>query len=199
MCGALHFQRHFHHSYNLNKAFVKSNNSIRSPKERTGQAQVDKDTMWALTHQIRKGGRSKKTEICEIDQSQILLPIYSSGRGAGRTQPKHHFNCNLSHFPAGSGPLNLCIDAWCSSFRAAEEPPPETPLGLPKQRGASLIHRMPASTQPSQWGHPSPSRSPMLSYSYLAIRRGTWPVGWESREFGILQAHTKEAQTLSKC
>lgn len=97
MCGALHFQRHFHHSYNLNKAFVKSNNSIRSPKERTGQAQMDKDTMWALTHQIRKGGRSKKTEICEIDQSQILLPIYSSGRGAGRTQPKHHFNCNLSH------------------------------------------------------------------------------------------------------
>lgn len=45
MCGALHFQRHFHHSYDLNKAFVKSNNSIRSPKERTGQAQMDKDTM----------------------------------------------------------------------------------------------------------------------------------------------------------
>lgn len=59
-CGALHVQRHFHHSYYLNKAFANSQNSITLPKERTGHAQMDKHSM--LSPDTSNQERGKRQE-----------------------------------------------------------------------------------------------------------------------------------------
>lgn len=59
-CAAFNFQRQFHHSYSLNKAFVYSKNSIPSPKERIEQAQMDKHSM--LTPDTSNQERGKRQE-----------------------------------------------------------------------------------------------------------------------------------------
>lgn len=86
-----------------------------------------------MTHQIRKGGRGKITEICETSthQSSILLPVYSSARGVGGTQSKHNFNY-LSHFPVGSGPLNPHIDALMFQLHSSWEASTRSTTGVAK-------------------------------------------------------------------
>lgn len=86
--------------------------------------------------------------------------------------------------------LTYAVTSRCPRFTAAGESPPEAPPpGLPQQRGASLApgtgHISKRSVGTCQWG-PQLRRSPMLSFSYPVIRRGTQHVGWESWELGIL-------------
>jgi len=92
--------------------------------------------------------------------------------------------------------LTCAFRSGCPGFTAAEEPrhgKHQQGWQSREEHPSPWAGGTPARALPCQWGNPSPSRSSVLSYSYPAIRRGTWDVRWESWELRILQAHAKEA------
>lgn len=166
------------------------------PRKGQGRYRWTNTWCWALTHQIGKSGRGKKTEICEI----VTKVKFSQFTALQEEQEGHNPSTTLNVI----FPISLLAQVLLTCLFMPDVPTSQQ-LRSPhqkhhqKQRGASLTHRMPASTQPSQWGPPSLSSPPCWAIPTWPSGEGLGLLGGSHRNLGYCR-HTprKHSQTLSK-